>query len=186
MSDEIITLSKIHDIYFEEKENKELINLPKNIYEMFRNYLDLKEKQNKNSDNTYRKLELEQTKRVIENIYHIREKKIINMALYSYNSGEDVNYDVLSDLEKDFFDKQIRLLKKYKKVILENQKDSDNDVDLFKKPKSHKAIRVKFVRDVPAFKFESETFGPFVKGEAMEIPDKLAEKLNNMRMISYD
>lgn len=186
MSDEIITLSKIHDIYFEEKESKELTSLPKNIYEMFRGYLKLKEQQSSNSDNTYRKLELDQTRKVIENIYHIREKKLINMALYSYNSGEEINYDILSDEEKEFVDYSMEIFKKYKKIILYDEKVFDKNIKLGKKKQEDKMMMVSFVRDIPAFKFESETFGPFSKDEEIEVPEKLAEKLKGMGMISYD
>ena len=189
MADEIITLSKIHDIFFDEKENKELIALPKNIYSQFRNYISLKEKQIQNSDDTYKKLELEQTKNVIKNIYHLRERKLVNLALFSYKTGEEIETDDFSALEKEFFDVLMQIFQRYKSLIHDGKdlKDIPKGV-ITKKEEKEKEIKepeidVIFVRNVPAFKYKSKKFGPFKKGESSKVPQGLENKLSKMKMI---
>ncbi len=79
----MLTFDKIRDIERTEKESKKLQRLPENFLSDIRDYLKKKE-QLKSSADIH---ELENVRNIIRRFFEVREKKILELALYTVRTG---------------------------------------------------------------------------------------------------
>ena len=129
MVDIRITYETLFDLLRREKNREELQTLDNDFYEQVLAYLkEKKEALSKKGDELFvsaerekLKIQFQNIRRIIKELYERREKKIINMALTRARTGSDViDTSALLPSEKEFFDEQVSLLSKYKEGILNN------------------------------------------------------------------
>ncbi len=129
MVDIRITYETLFDLLRREKNREELQRLDKDFYEQVLAYL--KEKRDalsKKGDELFvsaerekLKIQFQNIRRIVKELYERREKKIINMAVNRARTGSDViDTSNLLPSEKDFFDEQVKLLSKYKDKVLDS------------------------------------------------------------------
>ena len=123
-----ITYETLFDLLRREKNREELQSLDKDFYEQVLAYLkEKKEALTKKGDELFvsaerekLKIQFQNIRRIIKELYERREKKIINMALNKARTGSDViDTSALLPSEKKFFDEEVSLLAKYKDSVLD-------------------------------------------------------------------
>ena len=128
MVDIRITYETLFDLLRREKNREELQHLDKDFYEQVLAYLkEKKEALSKKGDELFvsaerekMKIQFQNIRRIIKELYERREKKIINMAMSKARTGSDViDTSNLLLSEKNFFDEQVILLTKYKDSVLD-------------------------------------------------------------------
>ena len=105
-------------------------------------------------------------KRVVEEIFLMREKKILNKALISAHTKE-IDGEKMATQEKSTFKKLLKVLEEhfelYESLFGEKEK---RESELFS---------VKILKDVPTFVgTDMKEYGPFSDGQVVELPAKVA------------
>jgi DNA replication initiation complex subunit (GINS family) len=141
MVDIRINYETLFDLLRREKNREELQSLDKDFYEQVLAYLkEKKDSLSKKDDELFASAEKEKLKiqfqnirRIIKELYERREKKVINMAMSRARTGSDViDTSALLPSEKEYFDDQVRLFVQYKDKVLDrilNVKEFDNRVE---------------------------------------------------------
>ncbi len=129
MVDIRITYETLFDLLRREKNREELQDLEEDFYEQVLAYL--KEKRSvlsKKKDELFvsaekekLKIQFQNIRRIVKELFERREKKIINMAVSKVRTGSDIiDTGSLLPSEKEFFEDQVSLLSKYKDGVLNN------------------------------------------------------------------
>jgi len=106
-------------------------------------------------------------KRIIEEVFLMREKKILNKALLAIHTKE-TETDKMSRQEKDTFKKLFKVLEEHHAL----------GVDLFgERDKPEAAIvSVNILKDIPTFVgTDMKEYGPFSEGQSVSLPPKIAK-----------
>ena len=133
-----ITYETLFDLLRREKGREELQDMGETFSQDVISYLEEKRKiltEDKGKLDTFSeeekektKVQLENIKKILRELYERREKKILSVALYkSREPSTLVDTAVMLEYEKEFFNKTVELLNKYRGDILMNM--------LYNKPK---------------------------------------------------
>ena len=151
----LLTLNKIREIQLKEKSEK-LQKLPENFFRDAKIYLDIKKGT----------IEEKSARNLIESIFNLRLKKIINYAFVFYKTNKEL--ENLEDCEKILYLDLINLLKNYynnfKKQFSEEEKINEK-------------VKVIFLKDTPKFYDLSKNILKYQKGEEIFLDKKIAEIL---------
>lgn len=159
---EVISFEYLRKILNEEKKSQNLTKIPDDFYETVRMYIEGKKKLAKEKKD---EIELRNIERIVENIFNLRERKIINFAIMAARAG--VQPSNLTSEEKQFFQKVFETLKE-RRVILDKIKSA-----LEGEVKKEVEILVVFKQDFPAFVgIDGQTYGPFKKGDIAKLPEE--------------
>jgi len=159
---EVISFEYLRKILNEEKKSQNLTKIPDDFYETVRMYIEGKKKLAKEKKD---EIELRNIERIVENIFNLRERKIINFAIMAARAG--VQPSNLTSEEKQFFQKVFETLKE-RRVILDKIKSA-----LEGEIKKEVEILVVFKQDFPAFVgIDGQTYGPFKKGDIAKLPEE--------------
>jgi DNA replication initiation complex subunit (GINS family) len=105
-------------------------------------------------------------KRVVEEIFIMREKKILNKALISSHTKE-IDGEKMDLQERETFKKLLR--------VLEEHFESYESLFGEKEKRETELVSVKILKDVPTFVgTDMKEYGPFVDGQSVELPAKVA------------
>jgi DNA replication initiation complex subunit (GINS family) len=159
---EAISFEYLRKILNEEKKSQNLTKIPEDFYETVRQYLEGKKKLAKEKKD---EIELRNIERIVENIFNLRERKIVNFALMAARAGMQPSN--LTSEEKEFFSKILEVIKG-RRVALEKIKSA-----LEVEEKKELEILVVFKQDFPAFVgIDGQTYGPFKKGDIAKLPEE--------------
>jgi len=159
---EAISFEYLRKILNEEKKSQNLTKIPDDFYEAVRMYIEGKKKLAKEKKD---EIELRNIERVVENIFNLRERKIVNFAIMAARAG--VQPSNLTSEEKQFFQKVLEILKE-RRGILDRIK-----LTLEGETKKEIEILVVFKQDFPAFVgIDGQTYGPFKKGDIAKLPEE--------------
>ncbi len=148
---ETITFELIRKIQREERDSPQLTKLPENFFEKVSAYLEQKKKM----EDRKASLEVKNVERLVENIFDLRERKILNQAIITVRTK--IPPQNLTQEEEKFFEEVVKILKERREKFFGLKKE--------------KKKMVRFKEDVPEFVgMDGETYGPFKKGEEGEIP----------------
>jgi DNA replication initiation complex subunit (GINS family) len=213
---EILTYDELRRIQQNERDNK-LQKLDKNFMEKLREYINEKRNliaEKENEDNIFSKEmkmklknELDNTFKIIEEIYGRRERKIVNEALLSARIPDRVpDYSKMLDFEEKIFNEILEILKKYRKEILEKtlkeesiEKESKIEKTEIKEEKkeeikapiepiskkieekiNEKNKLIKITSFIPSFIWtDGKTYGPFKEEDIINIDQEIANILIN-------
>ena len=95
----MLTFDKIRDLERAERESKQLQRLPENMLDEIRQYLRKKEKMKQSSSEI---MEMENVKSTIKRFFELREKKVVESALYTVKTGLPVE-NITKDEEKLYY-----------------------------------------------------------------------------------
>lgn len=105
-------------------------------------------------------------KRVVEEIFIMREKKILNKALISSHTKE-IDGEKMDRQEKETFKKLLR--------VLEDHFSSYESLFGEKEKRETELVTVNILKDVPTFVgTDMKEYGPFVDGQTVDLPAKIA------------
>jgi len=159
---EVISFEYLRKILNEEKKSQNLTKIPDDFYETVRMYVEGKKKLAKEKKD---EIELRNIERIVENIFNLRERKIINFAIMAARAG--VQPSNLTSEERQFFQKVFETLKE-RRVILDKIRSA-----LEGEVKKEVEILVVFKQDFPAFVgIDGQTYGPFKKGDIAKLPEE--------------
>ncbi|MDT7858434.1 MAG: hypothetical protein RQ930_00040 [Candidatus Aenigmarchaeota archaeon] len=160
---EAISFEYLRKILNEEKKNPNLTKIPEDFYEVVKQYIEGKKKLAKERKD---EIELRNIERIVENIFNLRERKIVNFAIMYARAG--VQPSNLTSEEKVFFDKLVELINS-RREILKNIKAALEE----KEEKKEFEILVVFKQDFPAFVgIDGQTYGPFKRGDIAKLPEE--------------
>jgi len=178
----MLTFEKIRDIERAERESKKLQKLPEHLLEELKEYLRRKERisEKTSADIT----ELENVRGIIRRLFETRERKIIELALYTARTGIPVE-NLTKQEEKTFFF-LVDELRRYREMFFEElQKDSSKAKEDVKEeqvkeetsfPVSKKIVyRVK--KSLPTFVGPDKKVYELIEGQVVELPEALNEFL---------
>ena len=119
-------------------------------------------------------------KKMVEEIFSIREKKILNKALVAARTNE-YNEEHLAQQETKMFRKSMDMLKEYRKILDEmfeaeglSGKDSSKDLN---------NLSVKILSDIPAFiGSDMKEYGPYTKDDVVELPLHIGKLLGSRNL----
>jgi len=191
---ELITYETIRNAQRSEKE-EELQKLPENFFVSIRNWFAHKEK----LKDTTSLLEVENAKKLLEDVINRREKKIVLAALRTMRG--ELPPSNLTDEERKFFDSVIKVLKSfrenmsekfksYAEVVEEKIEDAKKSLEDLKKEekkeenmenvviKPNGRFLVKALVDLPRFVGSNlEAYGPLKAGDIITLPEDVGKLL---------
>ncbi len=202
LSEISITYDLLFDVLRIEKSREELQKLDDKFYANVVDYLNIKESfitnpATSNSERELTKIQLNNVKKLLLELYDRREKKIISLAIYKIKTGSEViNTESLLAEEKYLFESVYSQLFKYRSAIITNINsgkmpvmDNKTAYDTLEiksiNGKSEDKIlddngikSVRFIKPVPKFLgSELETYGPFDENDIASLPSKIANIL---------
>ncbi|MCX6818805.1 MAG: hypothetical protein NT129_02285 [Candidatus Aenigmarchaeota archaeon] len=110
----MLTFEMIRELERKEKETKHLQKLPESIVNDLRDYIKRKEELKETTDI----LELENVKNTIKRLLELRERKIVDMAVYSARTG--LPPENLTLAEEELFNSLVAQLKKFRQAFFES------------------------------------------------------------------
>jgi len=105
-------------------------------------------------------------KRIVEEIFLMREKKILNKALIASHTKES-ELGTMATQEKEFFKKLLNLLNQYGSccTVMFGEKENKKSLSI-----------IEILKDVPTFVgTDMKEYGPFKEGQKVELPEKIAK-----------
>ena len=198
--DVAITYETLFEILRLEKGREELQKLKETFFEDVADYIEEKNKILNNSANKMdlfsstekekTRQQIQNTKRILKEIYDRRERKTLNLAIIKAKTGSSaIDTSGMLQLEKQMFEELTFNLDNYRKGILINlfnakipQVKERNDIkgqeEDNKKEEKEKFMMIRFKKQVPQFVGkELETYGPFEEDDASNIPTEIATLL---------
>ena len=188
---ELITYETIRNAHRAEKD-EELQKLPEGFFESVRNWFKHKEKMK----DTTSLLEVENAKKLLEDIINRRQKKIVLSALSTVRG--QLPPPNLTDEERKFFDEVVNSLKsfknemnekfrRYEDIVEEKVEEAKKSIEELK-PKEEKIERtvvkpdgkslVKILTDLPRFiGSDMQAYGPLKTGDIITLPDDIGKLL---------
>ena len=186
---DIITYETVRNAHRAEKE-EELQKLPDGFFESVRNWFKIKEK----LKDTTSLLEVENAKKLLEDVINRRQKKIVLAALSTMRG--QLPPSGLNDEERKFFDDIVNILKSFKNDMNEKFRSFD-DIAEEKIEEAKKSIEemkpvgmeniavrpngkllVKVLIDLPKFSgVDMQSYGPLRTGDIITLPDEVAKLL---------
>ncbi len=105
-------------------------------------------------------------KRIVEEVFLLREKKILNKALIASHTQE-VDESKMARQEKEIYEKMLKVLNEHSALYK----------NLFGEREPAKVLsQVEILKDVPTFVgTDMKEYGPFSKGGKVELPKKVSK-----------
>ena len=188
----IITYESIYEILRKEKYNKELQELDPNFFKDVITYLKEKKKILKSQEENQSifasqeikktKIQLENIKKILNEIYDKRESKIIGLAVLTSKTKDEQDISFLLPEEKKFFDSVLKILGRYREDLLNSL--LKGKLPSLEKPKELKSNKeeenqlVRFSQAIPKFVGQDlNIYGPFEKQDIANLPKDIADLL---------
>ena len=112
-------------------------------------------------------------KKTVEEIFRLREKKVLNKALIAVRTDEYTESHMASE-EKEVFKKLINLLNSHNSLLTEIFSENSSKRD--KKDLDLNRFSIRITREVPKFVgTDMKEYGPFSEGQVIELPEKIAK-----------
>ncbi|MEM3673150.1 MAG: hypothetical protein QW468_02835 [Candidatus Bathyarchaeia archaeon] len=169
--------NKLYEVWKDEVENVELVKLPKNFYSELAEYLKrLREESRMIDKKTVKasllKSEMQNAKRMIREIAHLRYRKLIRKMA----KGEKVPADVLTVEEERIYKETSSFAEAYRNLVRNILHGYAPKVDVEKR---RKRVAMRFLKDVPAIVgVDMETYGPFKAEDVASLPVENAKILS--------
>ena len=115
-------------------------------------------------------------KKMVEEIFSMREKKLLNKALVSSRTGEIVE-EKIAVQEKKTFTALLKTLNAHQE-ILQDIFSVESETD-----KNPEEIRIKILENIPSFVgADMNEYGPFEKDSVLELPEKVSSLLVSRKL----
>ena len=190
MEEDIITYENLYETLRKEKYKKELQPLDKDFYRKVAVYLQEKQdilNTQQGTDTLFSnqvqktRKQIENTQKILKELYERRETKIIQLAIFSSRTSTDTveTSDMLEE-ETEFYKKFIKHLNSQREANLYNliKVVYNNKPKEIKAEESSKAKTVRFIQPIPKFVGEDLTvYGPFEEEDMANLPLEIADLL---------
>jgi len=190
----VLTYETLYEAVRRERSKDELQKLEKTFYHDVLSYLTEKQKthddslskQDMFSQNEREKttMQLANIKKLIREIYDLRERKLLNMAINKSRTGSDIiDTSNLLPEETPFYESVLANLNQYRQSILvkiQNLRSPDIPTTTTHTPNTQEpsTTSVKFTQPIESFVDEDlQLYGPYDINDEAELPQKLAQVL---------
>ena len=193
-----ITYELLFDLLRRERSRDDLQPLDPSFYDDVLAYLWEKKSfldQSASSDGVFSssdfeaaRIQFQNIKRLLKELYDRREKKIINLAITKTRTGSLlVDTSNMLPSEKEFFDAVCDLLSRYRKELL------DSLLSLSRKPASFsqsddsdRVVMVRVLKDIPKFLGKDKVvYGPFKPEDVVSLPFFIASLLSEKGLVEF-
>jgi DNA replication factor GINS len=151
----MLTYETIRECVKKEKESQKLVELPDNFFSDVRAYLENKEKMSEGKEDMW---ELDNSRRMLQDLLDAREGKLVRLALVFVRAG--VTPGKIMPEEKEFFDSMVQGIRSFQEArrdALEGKREEMQTVAM--------------ITDVPRFVgVNMKEYGPFRKGDMARVP----------------
>lgn len=180
MASELKELSydEIRRIYRLEKNTSKLVELPEDFYNLLNDFV---QEQKENYIQNLKDFSIEEArdfanlKKMVEEIFVLRERKILNAALIASRSGESQSMQ-LATPEKKVFDAVLLVLEKQHTVLVDMFSSHGSGKKDSKSSRALDDTQVKILSEVPAFiGTDMKEYGPFSQNQRVSLPNKVAK-----------
>ena len=115
-------------------------------------------------------------KRIVEELFSLREKKILNKALVASRTKEFSDGHMALQ-EKEMFQSILKVINKHNNLLLDTFNGVKAEKKTVKKSKKNlEDLKIKVKNDVPSFVgTDMKEYGPFKKGQVVSLPYKVAK-----------
>ena len=163
---------ELRKIYRLEKNNSRLAEVDEDFLDSLNDFFKAQKKdylKSLNDLSSSRAKTFSNLKKIIGEIFSIREKKLLNKALIASRTG-DLEKEPMSLQEAQTLEALLSVLNRHQAIL---------DSVFNGKPKSEKSglgkVSLKVIQPVPAFMgADMKEYGPFEKGKAVALPEKIA------------
>ncbi len=188
----MLTFEMLREIQLKERQSKELVPLPENFWKEVAEYMkeklarweELRKNPSKFADKVLIEFEreLKSAALVVQDIYRMREQKIISLAHISVISEEEPDDTSLTPEERALLKELIDALSKSRKeillAILSGEKAEEEAEEEKEEEAKPNMLKIKILERVPAFLgTDLQLYGPYEPGEVVELPVKYAKLL---------
>jgi DNA replication initiation complex subunit (GINS family) len=171
--EEAITFEFIRKVHREEQYSNSLSSLPEDFYRRAEEYLKQKTALMQKRPDKGIAIELSNVERLLEDIYNRRESKIARAAMIAVRT--EIPPENLTAVEENLFKDILDILKSHRRKTL--------SLLLGKTKEESDFVELKFTGEVPEFVgADARKYGPFKKGDTVEVPPENAELLVKNRL----
>ena len=150
-----MTYETIREYVIKEKNSQKLIELPDNFFQDIRTYLESKARVSEGKEDLW---ELDNSRRMLQDLLDARESKLVKLALVFVRAG--VTPGRVMPEEKAFFDSLVQNIKAFQEARKESIEGQREDMET-----------VAILEEVPRFVgINMKTYGPFKKGDIARVP----------------
>ena len=209
--EDIITYESLYEIVRNEKTNDSLQPISEKLTNQLVSYLKTKiqvykeAKENKQQDVEKIRTQVLSVRRLIKNLYELRERKIINLAISKSRTKSSLDEEKnLLNYERNMMDENMAILDKFRTDVLLNlinaktpYKESSNEskeTEISHKTQENKEENnadekielnmVRFLIEVPKFLGkQSEIYGPFKPGDIANLDKDIVNILLNKKAV---
>ncbi len=172
-----VSFDELRRIYRLEKNTSNLVEVEEDFFNALNEFIKI-EKQRyleslKKDFNESSARDFTNLKKIVEELFSLREKKLLNKALTASRTNE-LNETHMSLQEKEMYRKLIKVLNNYNELLVEifNGEAEKND----SKRKDLNNLSIRMISDVPSFVgTDMNEYGPFKKGETVSLPFNIAK-----------
>ncbi len=158
----MLTYETIREYVIKEKNSPKLIELPDAFFQEVRRYLEQKERASEGKEDLW---ELDNSRRMLQDLLDSRESKLVKLALVFVRAG--VTPGKVMPEEKEFFDSLVSSIKGFQDQRRENIEGRKPELGT-----------LALLDDVPGFMgIDMKEYGPFRKGDVASLPKENAELL---------
>lgn len=202
MSEIKITYETLFDLLRREKARNELQPLEQSFYEDVSMYMQDKQKALRvggtRGEIEKIKIQIKNVKKILRELYDLREKKIINLAGSKVRTNSNlIDTSKLLKTEQELYEEACELFLKYKEKILHKLIQDDTTEtyyerkiqqtepqeqktkqELQEKETNNEEIELIILNDLPRFLgIDKKIYGPYKKGDETKIPKETAKLL---------
>lgn len=175
-----LNYDEIRRIHRLEKNTSKLVELPDDFYSQLHGFLANEKKTYLDSIKDFsvdKSRDFTNLKHIVEEIFTLREKKILNKALISARTGE-ISDEHMATEEKKIFKKILALLEDHNSVLT-----SFFTSEPAKLEKDSAGITLKVLSEIPSFVGPNmKEYGPFSKDQVVNVPKKIAQLLESRKL----
>ncbi len=194
---EPLTYEELFDAVRVEKSREALQELPEDFYERATKYIEdkrkfveikLKDKSNFTKEEIDKEVrQLENVKRLVRDLYALRERKILALAIYYVKTHSNlIDKSALLPHEEELFNNIVNVLSTSRNSILDpiiegkpakTQQEQDQQQQ---EEEQEQDYTIKILDEIPKFLGPNNVvYGPFSKGDILDLPKQIAQILIN-------
>lgn len=169
-----LSYDELRRIYRLEKNTSRLVDVEEDFYDSLSLFVQASKKEylaSLKDVSSSKARNFANLKKIVEEIFALREKKLIMRALLASRNGEEIN-ERLASLEKKTFKELLAVLNKHRGFLMQAFEPE--------KRKSAENVErsIKLLKEVPAFVGpDMKEYGPFSVDQTVLVPFKVAELL---------
>jgi DNA replication factor GINS len=174
-----LSYDEIRRIYRLEKNKSDLTELDEDFYNSLNEFIKAEKKkylESLASPADAKPEDFNNMKRLVEEIYNLREKKILNRALLASRTSE-ADSGSMALQEKKLFQGLVELLSRQRLLLSELfENNAEKGTAEEKKELDLNILSIRILKDIPSFvASDMKEYGPFNEGQAVSLPYTVAK-----------